>query len=142
MVPPSLDQSSKRARLDFAENAPQSVPWRNTSCTATFPGKNQRPPFRPQRGSGAGQGDVWQVNDSPYGQPYNDGSYYGDSWHREPLRCVAPYYEDRRFKEHASLPYGHQPSSPYRSSLYMPPRRQRASFMDVFEDVYAFQNVI
>jgi hypothetical protein len=52
------------------------------------------------------------------------------------------YYEDRRFEEHAPLPYGHQPSSPYRSSLYVPPRPQRASFMDVFKDVGVFQDVI
>jgi hypothetical protein len=110
MVPPSLDQPSKRSRLDFAEDAPQSVPGRNMSCTSTFPGESQRPPSCPQRGSGADQGDDWQVDDGTYDRAY-DGSYYGDSWHGEPHRRVTPYYEDRRFEEHAPLPYGHQPSS-------------------------------
>jgi hypothetical protein len=119
VVPPSLDQLSKRASLDFAEDAPQSVSGRNASCTSTFPGENQHPLSRPQRGSGADQGDDWQVNDGPYRQPYNDGSYYGSSWHREPHRRVAPYYEDRRFEEHAPLPYGHQPLNPYRSTCLL-----------------------
>jgi hypothetical protein len=141
MVPPSLDQPSKHASLDFAEDK-TCVLGRNTLCTSTFPGENQRPPSCPQRGSGADQGDDWQVYNSPYGQPYNDGSYYGDSWHRKPHRCVTPYYDNRRFEEHAPLPYRHQPSSPYRSSFYVPPRHRRASFMDVFKDVNAFQDVM
>jgi hypothetical protein len=140
MVPPGLDQPFKHACLDFAEDAPQSVPGQNM-CTPTFPGKNQHPPSRPQRGSGPNQGDDWQVDDGTYDRAY-DGSYYGDSWHREPHRHVMPYYEGRRFEEHAHLPYGNQPSSPYRSSLYMPPRCQRASFMDAFDDVNTFQDVI
>jgi hypothetical protein len=138
----SLDQPSKRARLDFAEDAPQSVPGRSASCTLTFPGENQRPPSCPQRGSGADQGDDWQVDHGPYGQPCNDSSCYGDSRHREPCRHAVPYYEDRRFEEHTPLRYGYQPLSPYRSSLYVPPRHQRASFLDIFKDVNAFQDVI
>jgi hypothetical protein len=41
MAPPSLDSPSKRAHHDIAEGAPQSVPGRNTLCTATYLGENQ-----------------------------------------------------------------------------------------------------
>jgi hypothetical protein len=115
MVPPSLDPPSKRARHDFAEGAPQNVPRRNTLCTSTSLGENQRPSSR-----SIDQGDDWRVNDGTYDGAY-DGAYddsYDDSWHREPRRCVMPYYEGSQFEDNASIPYGYQPSSPYRYSLY------------------------
>jgi hypothetical protein len=43
------------------------------------------------------------------------------------------------FEDNASILYGYQPSSPYRSSLYVPPRLHRISFKDAFENVKAFQ---
>jgi hypothetical protein len=75
IVPPSLDPPSKRARHDFAEGAPQSVPGRNMSCTLTFPGKNQHPSSRP-----VDHGDDWRVDDGTYDGAYDD--FYDDSWHR------------------------------------------------------------
>jgi hypothetical protein len=52
-----------------------------------------------------------------------------------------PYYEGRHFENNTFNPYGYQSSSPYRSSLYAAPRRQRVSFKDAFEDDNAFQDV-
>jgi hypothetical protein len=92
MMPLNLDSLSKCACLDFAADAPRLPPLppppagRNASCSSTFPGENQHPPSCPQRVSGADQGGYWHVDDGPYGQPYNDGSHYGDSWHRESHR--------------------------------------------------------
>jgi hypothetical protein len=134
MAPPSLDPPSKHARHDIAEGAPQSVPRRNMSSTATYPGENQRPTSR-----SIDQGDDWRVDDGTYDGAYDNS--YDDSWHREPRRRVTPYYKGRHFEDNVSIPYGYQPSSPYRSSLYVPPRRQRVSFKDAFEDVNAFQDV-
>jgi hypothetical protein len=104
MIPPVLDSPSKRACHDFAADAPPLLPpaGRNASCSSTFPGENQRPPACPQRGSGADQGGKWQAYDGPNGQPYDDGSHYGDSWHCESHRRPAPHYKDRRFEEHAA----------------------------------------
>jgi hypothetical protein len=71
MAPPSLDPPSKHARHDIAEGAPQSVPGRNTPCTATYPVENQRPTSR----SIDQQGDDWRVNDGTYDGAY-DNSYH------------------------------------------------------------------
>jgi hypothetical protein len=153
MFPSVLDPPSKRARLDLAVDAPLLPPMpsplagRNASSTSTFPGENQRPPAW----SRADQGGKWKRYDSPYGQSYDDGSHYNESWHRESHRRPAPHYDDRRWEEHAPFPYNYQPSSPYWSNLYVPlkgltrdalDRHQQASFMDNFQDFGAFQDVI
>jgi hypothetical protein len=113
MALPSLDPPSKHARHDIAEGAPQNVPRRNTSCTSTYPGENQRPSSR-----SIDQWDNWRVDNGTYDGAYDN--FYDDSWHYEPRRRVTLYYEGRHFEENTSILYGYQPSSLYRSSLYVP----------------------
>jgi hypothetical protein len=137
MAPPSLDLPSKRTRHNIAEDAPQSIPGRDKLCTMTVPGKNQRPSVRSNDQYGD-DGTYDGTHDGSYDGTYDDS--YEDSWHREPRRRFTPYYESRHLKEHAPLLYGHQPSSPYRSSLYVASRRQRVSFKDAFENVSIFQD--
>jgi hypothetical protein len=109
---------------------PQSIPGRNKSCTTTYPGENQRPTAR----SIDQHRDNWRVDDGTYDDSYEE------SWHRKPHRRFIPYYEGRHFEDNASIPYGYQPSSPYRSSLYVAPRRQCVSLKDAFEDVSTFKD--
>jgi hypothetical protein len=106
-------------------------------CTGTDPGKNQRPMVH----SNDQYGDDGTYNgayNGTYDCTYDDS--YEDLWYREPRRRFTPYYESRHFEDNASVPYGHQSSSPYRSSLYVAARRQRVSFKDAFEDVSNFHD--
>jgi hypothetical protein len=134
MAPPSLGPPSKRAHHDIAEVTPQSIPGRNKLCTGTYPGENQRPTAH----SIDQHGDDWRVDDGTYDGTYDNSYEY--SWYRGPRSRFTPYYEGRRFKDNASIPYGYRPSSPYRSSLYVTPRLQRISFKVAFEDVSTFQD--
>jgi hypothetical protein len=119
MAPPSLAQPSKRACYDIADSAPQEgIPGRNKSCSATFPGKNQRPiPVRSNDHREYG-------DDGTYNGAYN-GTYDDTcevSWKSskdfcEPRRRFTSYYEGRHFEDNASIHYGHHPLSPYTSNL-------------------------
>jgi hypothetical protein len=152
MHPPVLDPLSKHACLNLAADpplpqTPAPPTGRNALCTLTYPGENQRP----SAWSGADQGGDWYLYDDPCGQPYDGGTHYNESWQRESYRCPAPHYNDRRWDEHAPLPYNYQSSSPYRTSLYVTPRgpardafdgRHQASSMGNFQDFGAFQDAV
>jgi hypothetical protein len=152
MHPPVLDLPSKRAHLNLAADPPlpptPSPPaGRGASCTSTYPGKNQRP----SAWSGANQGGDWRPYDDPCGQPYDGGAHYDESWRRESYRRPAPLYDDRRWDEHTPLSYNYQPSRPYRTSLYVPPRgpardafdgHHQAWSMGNFQNFGAFQDAV
>jgi hypothetical protein len=95
---PNMAPPNKRARHDFADGTPQeSIPGKNTLCSATYPGENQRPI------------PVHSKDHQEYGD--DDFDTYEESWQSskdfcEPRRRFMPYYEGRHFEDNASVPYG------------------------------------
>jgi hypothetical protein len=128
----SMALPNKCACHNFADGTPQeSPPGQNASCSATYPGENQRPI------------PVHSNNHREY--RYDGFNTYEDAWQSSKDFCkprlrFTPYYECRRFKDNASVPYGHHPSGPFTSNLNVASRRQRMSFQDAFHDACDFQD--
>jgi hypothetical protein len=118
--------------------------WRNASCTSIYPGENQRP----SAWSGVDHGGDWRPHNDPYDQQLASEAQYDNLWRRDSFRCPAPLHDDRSWDDHTPLPYNHQPSSPFRSLLHVPPRgpvkdafegHQQASMSGLhFQDFSAF----
>jgi hypothetical protein len=161
MHPTVLDPAFKRPRLHLAADpplppTPEPPPppppppaGQNSLCTSTYPGENQHP----LAWSGADQGGDWRPYDNLCEQPYDSGAHYNKLWRCKFFIRPAPLHDDRRWDDHAPLPYNYQSFSPYRSSRYVPPRgpagdafngRHQASTSSSlnFQDFGAFQDAV
>jgi hypothetical protein len=105
-----LDPAAQRAQQVSTEPPRRTPPppplqaGRFATSSATYPGE--------------GHGGDWCPCE-PYGQ---DAQYDETSWRRDSYNHPAPLHDFRRCESHMPLPYGYQLSSPYRSSLHVPPR--------------------
>jgi hypothetical protein len=156
--PVVLDPAAKRARLLIAADPllpPTSAPppppppaRRNASCLSTIPGECHRPTIW----SGVNDGGEWRPCDDPYEQQFAGDAQYDESWRCNSYRCPAPLHDNSRWDEHTPLLYDYQPSSPFRSSLHVPPRRpprdefegrQQTSMSSIhFQDFNAFRDAV
>jgi hypothetical protein len=111
--PVILNTAAQRARQTNAEPPirtpppPPPQPSRFATSFATFPGE--------------GHGENWHPHNS-YGQDPQYEKLWSDQCRSDSYNHPTPQQDFRRWDGHMPLQYGHHPSSPYTSSLHVPPR--------------------